>query len=125
DVVLAKAMAKNRDDRFATARDFAVALKQASQKVQPGSSAPGAGAGSPAPTAPGTSAPTGGTAPSSGTRPSGDSAPDTTINLELELEYWKDIRDSEDPADFEDFLRQFPNGKFAARAQSRLRRAGG
>ena len=47
-----------------------------------------------------------------------------TIALELELEYWKDIKESDEVEDFLGFLRSFPEGRFAALAQRRLRRMG-
>ena len=51
-------------------------------------------------------------------------AAESTIALELELEYWKDIKESEEAEDFLGFLKSFPEGRFAALAQRRLRRMG-
>ncbi|MDB5860660.1 MAG: uncharacterized protein JWQ76_4349 [Ramlibacter sp.] len=92
DAVLARALAKDRDARFASAREFAQALEQF------------------APTA----------APS----PVNAAAQESTIALELELEYWKDIKESEEAEDFLGFLQSFPAGHFAALAQRRLRKMG-
>ena len=47
-----------------------------------------------------------------------------TIAAELELEYWKDIKESDDPEDIQQFLRSFPDGHFAPLAQRRLRKMG-
>ena len=43
-------------------------------------------------------------------------------NQAVELAYWDTIKDSTDPADFEAYLAQFPNGAFAALASNRLAR---
>lgn len=37
-----------------------------------------------------------------------------------EREYWNEIKDSEDPADFEGYLQDYPNGNYAAQAQAKL-----
>jgi hypothetical protein len=39
---------------------------------------------------------------------------------EVELAYWNSIADSRNPADFESYLSQYPNGKFADLAKNRL-----
>ena len=40
---------------------------------------------------------------------------------EVELAYWNSIANSNNPADFESYLSQYPNGKFSALAQNRLK----
>ncbi|HYF41422.1 MAG TPA: serine/threonine-protein kinase [Ramlibacter sp.] len=125
DAVVARALAKNRDERFVTARDFAAALQSAIRRAEdqtvvppadPFKKADGAGTGSKA----GHSVPgmaTSGTAgPTSGT---GTSA---TVTQELELVYWKDIKDSTDPEELQGFLARFPEGIYADLARRRLRR---
>ncbi len=118
DAVLAKALAKNRNDRFASAREFAQAL-------QPFAPAP-VPASTPAPTpveepeAPAAQAP----APAAVAAAGDTGARHETIAAELELEYWKDIKESDDPEDFQQFLRSFPDGHFAPLAQRRLRKMG-
>ena len=47
-----------------------------------------------------------------------------TITLELELEYWKDIKESDEAEDFLGYLTAFPEGRFAPLAQRRLRKMG-
>lgn len=42
---------------------------------------------------------------------------------EVELAYWNSIANSQNPADFESYLSQYPNGRFAALAQNRLKGA--
>jgi serine/threonine-protein kinase len=92
DAVLSRALAKDREARFASAREFAQALE---------------------PFAPAT-------APS----PVEAASQESTIALELELEYWKDIKESEEAEDFLGFLKAFPEGRFAVLAQRRLRKMG-
>ncbi len=41
-------------------------------------------------------------------------------SAEVELAYWNSIADSRNPADFEAYLAQYPNGKFADLAKNRL-----
>lgn len=48
--------------------------------------------------------------------PAGKTADDTAI----ELAYWNSIANSESSADFESYLAQYPNGKFAELAKNRL-----
>ncbi|HXQ50098.1 MAG TPA: SUMF1/EgtB/PvdO family nonheme iron enzyme [Stellaceae bacterium] len=38
---------------------------------------------------------------------------------EVEITYWKSIKDSKDPADFREYLKQFPEGSFAGLARNR------
>ena len=86
DAILARALAKDKAARFASATEFAQALGALS--------------------------------------PVREAQVEDTIALELELEYWKDIKESEEAADFVEFLRSFPQGRFAPLAQRRLRRMG-
>ena len=50
----------------------------------------------------------------------GRSAPAQPASPEFELVFWQSIANSTDPADFEAYLAQFPNGVFAALARNRL-----
>ncbi|MBI5274836.1 MAG: serine/threonine protein kinase [Burkholderiales bacterium] len=136
DAVVARGLAKNRDERFATARDFAVALQSAirraeDQTVVPpadpfkksdkslskaGVTAPG-GASVPG----GMTTPGGLTTPGSATTPSAGS----TVTQEVELVYWKDIKDSSDPDEFQSYLDKFPTGIYSDLARRRLRKLTG
>ena len=40
--------------------------------------------------------------------------------MAVQLSLWESVRTSQDPADFEDYLKQYPDGKFAAVARRRL-----
>lgn len=71
-------------------------------------------------------APGGASADSRSVEPSPDttSAPPSSLSPELlaerELLFWQSIQDSKDARDFEDFLRQFPQGPFSGVARRRL-----
>ena len=116
DAVVARALAKDRDQRFATARDFATALQSAIRRAEDATVVPPAdpfkkkdtgGTGSKgALSAPGGASGTGGSA----------------VTQELELLYWKDVRDSTDPEELEGFLAKFPAGIYADLARRRLRK---
>jgi len=46
-------------------------------------------------------------------------------NSELELEFWKSIRDSDNPDMFREYLRQFPSGVYAGLARLKIKSLGG
>jgi serine/threonine protein kinase len=125
DAVVARALAKDRENRFATARDFASALQSAIRRAEDATVVPPAdpfkkpdAAGSSKGTVPSMV----GTATSSGTSATTGTA---TVTQELELVYWKDIKDSTEPEEFEGFLQQFPAGIYADLARRRLRKLAG
>jgi serine/threonine-protein kinase len=124
DAVVARALAKDREQRFATARDFASALQSAIRRAEDATIVPPADPLK-KPDASGSK----GTVPSmagSATGTSGSTATATvTVTQELELVYWKDIKDSVDPEDFNSFLQQFPAGIYADLARRRLRKLAG
>jgi len=112
DAVVARALAKGREQRYPTAADFAAALRTAMRHaedptvVPPPNPARGAPGGIYLVTSPG------------GTMPFGGS----TVTQELELVYWKDVKDSNDREDLELFLAKFPAGIYAELARRRLRK---
>jgi serine/threonine-protein kinase len=122
DAVVARALAKDREQRFATARDFAVALQSAIRRAEDQTVVPPAD-----PTkrfdTPATGSRAGFTRPGTvpGTVPGGMTSP-STVTQELELVYWKDIKDSTDPEELQGFLDKFPAGIYADLARRRLRR---
>lgn len=125
DAVVARALTKKRDQRFATAQEFAQALQEASGQasdptIVPPASQPGRRAGNATDTGLQRSRAGGSTVKmsSSGT----DSG--STVTQELELVYWKDIKDSEDIEDLEGFLNRFPSGIYADLARRRLKKLG-
>lgn len=123
DAVVLRALAKKREQRFTTAQDFARALQEAS------------GQASDPTIVPPTSQP-GGNATDAGRQRShvggstvklSSSGTDTgsTVTQELELVYWKDIKDSDDLEDLEGFLGRFPSGIYADLARRRVKRLTG
>jgi eukaryotic-like serine/threonine-protein kinase len=108
DAVVAKALAKSKLDRFADAAAFAAALKfavnNADLTITPSAHprpelAEGIG------TFPGSLSGSGG----------------STVTQELELVYWKDIKESDEPEVLEGFLKRFPVGIYADLAKRKLK----
>ena len=122
DAVVATALAKSRDLRFASAQDFAAALRSASGDAADPTIVPPASQPRKASHSTGT----------------GNAAPgealvglqsDISLNLsaltqEVELVYWKDIKESSDIKDIQGFLAKFPVGIYADLAMRRLRQLG-
>ena len=130
DAVVARALAKKRDQRFATAQDFSDALKEAGghaldPTVVPPVSQAGRLAGMATDT--GIQASRGGGSivrlSESGTGTGTGTG--STVTQELELVYWKDIKDSDDLEDLQGFLDKFPSGIYADLARRRVRKLGG
>jgi serine/threonine-protein kinase len=129
DEVIARAMAKNPDERYATAREFALALRAVAQQMNEASGVQGADVGAelgqflanrPAPAA---SAMRDGS--STGIfGPSAEAALNTTVNHEAELGAWNGVKDSTSSQDFLGFLAHFPAGIYARRAQIRVYQLG-
>jgi eukaryotic-like serine/threonine-protein kinase len=114
-------VAKDREQRFATARDFASALQSAMRRAEDATVVP--------PADPFKKADAGGTASKVGQQSmtgGGNSVTSgSTVTQELELVYWKDIKDSTDPEEFDGFLGKFPAGIYADLARRRLRKLSG
>ena len=140
DAVLARVLDKSRDVRFATAQEFANALVAASKQaidptvvpltsaprganstwtatMQAGESLLGTHSGTGSGTALGTQS-----GMQSGTL-SGTSA-SSIVTQEVELVYWKDIKESADVNDIRGFLTKFPTGIYADLAHRRLKQLG-
>jgi serine/threonine-protein kinase len=130
DEVLVRAMAKNPDERYATARDFALALRGVAQHMNASSGTQGGAdvaaelgqflANRPAPAS--VSLRDGSSTGIFG--PSLDVALNTTVNHEAELGAWNAVKDSTNAQDFLGFLARFPAGIYARRAQSRVYQLG-
>jgi serine/threonine-protein kinase len=117
DAVVSRALAKNRDDRFATARDFATALQSAIRRADDVTVVPAAN--------PFKQADAGGTGSRGMQSVSGVVTSPSTVTQEVELVYWKDIKDSTEPEEFQAFLDKFPAGIYADLARKRLRKLTG
>ncbi|ROZ72411.1 serine/threonine-protein kinase [Ramlibacter sp. WS9] len=120
DAVVARALAKDRDQRFATARDFASALQSAIRRAEDATVVPPAN-----PLKTDERAGTGSKPGRTGTNASATTPGGGTVTQELELVYWKDIKDSTEPDEIEGFLLKFPDGIYADLARKRLRKLEG
>ena len=108
DSIVAKALAKKIDARYQTARDLGMALKRALEGLPEIDEsektvilAPGALGFAKAPSA-------------------AESTVPLTQPKAVELEFWRSIKDNNDPADFELYLQQFPTGIYAALARRKI-----
>ncbi len=90
DAVVARALAKEADKRYQTARAFATDLKLILEGKPPKEAAQPA------------------------------KAAQTKAGGEAEKEFWEGVKDSDDPDEVELYLEQFPDGTFAGEAQSKL-----
>ena len=96
DEVVNKALAKKPADRFASAKEFAAALR--------GALAAGAQAADQIP-------------PAAVPKPKAGAAPKAS---EAEVEFWRAIQNSTDPAEFEFYLEQFAEGTYAPLARHKI-----
>jgi tRNA A-37 threonylcarbamoyl transferase component Bud32 len=121
DAVVNKALSKNAETRYQSAKDFGVALRRAlegrgeeedADKTIVGEmSAPPSMRTAPQPRP---AAAVGG-----GTH-SGTHSATQAGNQEIELEFWRAIKDGTDPDDFELYVQQFPTGIYAALAKRKI-----
>ncbi|RYX94407.1 MAG: serine/threonine protein kinase [Comamonadaceae bacterium] len=124
DTVIAKALAKSRDQRYSTAQEFSKALKDAARDATDPSIVPTMRGPAYGPNATWTGTVHAGEA-LSGLQSSvmgGGAA--STVTQELELVYWKDIKDSVDAEDLQLFINKFPTGIYADLARRRLKKLG-
>ncbi|SFU97124.1 serine/threonine protein kinase [Polaromonas sp. YR568] len=122
DAVVARALAKSRDQRYASAQEFITALQAATREATDTTVLPPAIAPGPGSNATWTSTMLAGEALVD--QPSGTSANISVVTQELELVYWKDIKESMDVEDFQSFLAKFPSGIYADLARRRLKKMG-
>jgi serine/threonine protein kinase len=122
DAVVERALAKRRDQRFPTAQAFLVALQEAgAQATDLSGLAP-------------ISFPVSVERAMVGSDHQGHSGdttikvgafgldPGSTVSQEMELVYWKDIRESEEVEDLQGFLLRFPSGIYVDLARRRLKK---
>src|SRR5713226_5134922 len=120
DAVVNKALAKDPEQRYQSARDLAIGLRKAldgkadaeddSDKTVVGPiTAPGP-AQRPAAAAKLAAAPAEGTGAKTGSQ----------SQQEVELEFWRAIKDGNDPDDFDLYVQQFPTGTYAALAKRKI-----
>jgi serine/threonine protein kinase len=102
DRVIAKALAKDPEQRYQTAGKFAAALARLAKgeaPEEPGEAVVQPGANSPKAMA---------------------AAAAAAANTEVDKEFWEGVKDSDDPDEIELYLEQFPNGVFAAEAKKKI-----
>jgi serine/threonine protein kinase len=104
DAVVKKALSKHPGTRYQSAKDFAQALKRALEGDTEAEDVDRTLDGEPAP--PITIAPA--------------TTNSTATNPELELEFWRSIKDGTDPKDFELYVQQFPSGIYTALAKRKI-----
>jgi len=97
DAIVNKALAKKPAERYASAKEFADALRGALGSAQPSAQA--------------TTPPIPAIRPTPGAQAS-----------EAEVEFWKAIQNSTDAAEFEFYLEQFPQGTYAGLARHKIAR---
>jgi tRNA A-37 threonylcarbamoyl transferase component Bud32 len=117
DAVVNRALAKSPETRYQSAKDFGVALKRALEGKGEEEDADKTLAGEMSipsgirPVQPRPAAAVG-TGTQTGSTEAG--------NQEIELEFWRAIKDGTDPDDFELYVQQFPSGIYAALAKRKI-----
>ena len=133
DAVVIRSLAKVREQRYATAGEFFAALQAASREAADPTIAPPArerasGVAGSNGTSTGITlrgeAMAGTQSGSQAGLHSGDGVGQSTVTQEIELVYWKDIKDSNDVEDLQGFMAKFPSGIYADLARRRLRKLG-
>ena len=105
DRVIARALAKDLDQRYQTARAFSDSLKRILEGKPPED--PNEVLARPLPA------------------PSSKGAEANVKESEAEKEFWNDVKDSDDPEDLKLYIEQFPRGVFVQQAKSRIAELGG
>jgi eukaryotic-like serine/threonine-protein kinase len=118
DAVVNKALSKNPETRYQSAKDFAVGLKRAlegrgeeddSDKTVVGEmSIPPIARSAPQPR------------PAAAVEGRGTTSGTQNSSQEIELEFWRAIKDGNDPDDFDLYVQQFPTGIYAALAKRKI-----
>ena len=109
DRVIARALAKKPEDRYQSARSFAESLKRVLEGKPPED--PNEVVAPPTPQA---------AAPP---RPGAASAP--AQGNEAEMEFWREVKDSDDPEEIELYIEQFPKGVYVDLARKKIAELGG
>ena len=122
DEVVARALEKSRDRRYPTAQEFNAALQAAAKFASDPTIAPPANRAQPGPNATWTNTLVAGEALVNTNTGGSAAVSGSTVTQEVELVYWKEVKDSVDIDDFHDFLSKFPTGIYADLARRRLKR---
>jgi serine/threonine protein kinase len=118
DAVVNRALAKNPDQRFQSARDLSVSLKRALEGKSTEDDSDRTVAGM-------LTGPFAALKPAVAKAPAQDSSRTSSgtqpgSTQEVELEFWRAIKDGNDPDDFELYVQQFPTGIYAALAKRKI-----
>ena len=122
DDVIARALEKSRDRRYPTAQEFNAALQAAAKFASDPTIAPPANRAQPGPNATWTNTLVAGEALVNTNTGGSAAVSGSTVTQEVELVYWKEVKDSVDIDDFHGFLSKFPTGIYADLARRRLKR---
>src|SRR5262245_53703741 len=121
DSVVNKALSKNADTRYQSCKEFGIALKRALDGLGEEEDSDKTVVGNMA------SAPAAAPAQRAQPKPaaavegrSGTQGGSQVGNQEVELEFWRAIKDGNDPDDFELYTQQFPTGIYAALAKRKI-----
>ena len=106
DRVMAKALAKDADQRYATARQFAEDLQSIAAGKEPQHAATATAAKKAAAPDPAAAA--------------AAAAKAAAVGSEAEREFWEGVKDSDDPDDLELYVEQFPAGAFIEQARAKV-----
>ncbi len=120
DAVVNKALSKNPETRYQSAKDFGVALKRALEGKGEEDDADATIVGDITVAAP---APRVAPQPRPAAAMEGRGGTQTGTQAgqqEVELEFWRAIKDGNDPEDFELYVQQFPTGIYAALAKRKI-----
>src|SRR5260221_466447 len=122
DAVVNKALSKNPDTRFQSARDLGVAMKRAleGKGIEDDSDKTVAGAMTGEFAALARPAPAVAKAPAQESSRTATTGTQAGANQEVELEFWRAIKDGNDPDDFDLYVQQFPTGIYAALAKRKI-----
>jgi len=127
DAVMARALAKDPGERYASAREFALALRGVAQQLPPSAGTPitpvtadiGRSQAEPIVIAAADVALRDGSSTGIFGHET-DISQGSTVNHEAELSAWSAVKDSTEQQEFVNFLERFPSGIYAKRAQREL-----
>ncbi|MFN4351818.1 MAG: protein kinase domain-containing protein [Hylemonella sp.] len=122
DQLMARALEKSRDNRYPNAHEFNAALQAAASSAADPTITPPRSPPRPAESSTWTSTVMKGESLVSTSSGSMSGLPSSTVTQEVELVYWKEIKDSVDVEEFRDFLLKFPAGIYADLARRRIKR---
>ncbi|MCZ8294212.1 MAG: protein kinase [Hylemonella sp.] len=122
DQLMARALQKSRDDRYPNAQEFNAALQAAAGSAVDPTITPPKSPPRPGESSTWTSTVIKGESLVSTSSGSMSGLPSSTVTQEVELVYWKEIKDSVDVEEFRDFLLKFPAGIYADLARRRIKR---